>query len=42
VRHKACEHRIRDIANSDFSTVKGDHCRSIVGKTIPDGELEEN
>jgi hypothetical protein len=42
VRHKACEHRICDIANSDFPTVKGDHCRSTVGKKIPDGELEEH
>jgi hypothetical protein len=34
VRHKACEHRIHDIANFDFPIWKGDQWRVIVGKEI--------
>jgi hypothetical protein len=40
VRHKAREHRIRDIANSDFPIWKGDQWRVVVGKELPTGKLK--
>jgi hypothetical protein len=37
VRHKARKHRIHDIVNSDFPTIKGDHLESAVGEEFPMG-----